>query len=126
VKVVIDMNLSPEWEAVLRRHGIQAVHWSTVGKPQATDAEIMVWARATGHTVFTHDLGFGALLAAAAARGPSVIQVRTQDVTPGCLETVLVTALQAHRAALENGALVTVDEARSRVRILPLERSGRV
>ena len=86
----------------------------------------MAWANATGHVVFTHDLGFGGLLAATDAQGPSVIQVRTQDVTPGHLETLLVAALRTHQAVLEEGALVTVDEARSRVRILPIRRSDRV
>ena len=119
------MNLSPEWVAVLRRHGFQADHWSTVGDPRAVDAEIMAWAHANGHVVFTHDLGFGALLATTTEQGPSVIQVRTQDVTPGHLESVLIAALQAHTAAIEEGALVTVDEARSRVRILPLRGSER-
>jgi predicted nuclease of predicted toxin-antitoxin system len=85
----------------------------------------MAWANATGHIVFTHDLGFGALLAATAAQGPSVIQVRTQDVTPRHLETLLVSALRAHQVVLEEGALVTVDEARFRARILPLKQSIR-
>jgi hypothetical protein len=31
VKLVIDMNMSPEWVAELGRHGWSAVHWSTVG-----------------------------------------------------------------------------------------------
>lgn len=126
MKLVVDMNLSPEWVAVLERHGWETVHWSTVGNPRAADAEIMAWANATGHVVFTHDLGFGGLLAATDAQGPSVIQVRTQDVTPGHLETLLVAALRTHQAVLEEGALVTVDEARSRVRILPIKRSDRV
>jgi predicted nuclease of predicted toxin-antitoxin system len=119
------MNLSPDWVAVLQHHGWETIHWSTVGNPRATDPEIMAWAKATGHVVFTHDLGFGGLLAAAGAEGPSIIQVRTQDVTPGHLEIVLVTALRTHQAVLEDGALVTVDEARSRVRILPIKRSER-
>ena len=55
-----------------------------------------------------------------------MIQVRTQDITPGHLESIVVAALQAHGAVLEDGALMTVDEARSRVRILPLKRSDRV
>jgi predicted nuclease of predicted toxin-antitoxin system len=45
VNLVIDMNLSPEWVAVLRRHGWDAVHWSTVGNPRATDPDIMARAR---------------------------------------------------------------------------------
>jgi len=122
VKLVIDMNLSPDWVAVLQRHGWEAAHWSSVGNPRAPDAELMAWAKASAYVVFTHDLDFGAILAVTAAQGPSVFQVRTQDVSPPHLEPIVVAALGEHAAALEAGALVTVDEARSRVRILTITR----
>ncbi len=77
MKLLIDMNLSPEWVDELESHGWHAVHWSTVGVPAATDRMIMDWAREHGYVVFTHDLDFGAVLAATRAIGPSVIQVRT-------------------------------------------------
>jgi len=53
-----------------------------VGLPNAGDDDVMQWARTGGWIVFTHDLDFGTLLAIAGERGPSVIQVRTQDVLP--------------------------------------------
>ena len=117
--LVIDMNLSPLWVQALADRGWQAVHWSTVGNPRAKDSEIMEWARSTGYVVFTHDLDFGAILAATGLIGPSVLQVRAQDVTPDHLGNIVSQALHKHRDALERGALVTVDETRSRVRILP-------
>lgn len=120
MKILIDMNLSPRWSDVLRRHGWEAVHWSTVGDPRAPDRAIMTWARDNGHIVFTHDLDFGVLLASTRANAPSVLQVRTQDVTPEHLESLVVAVLRQHEAELDAGALVTVDEVRSRVRILPL------
>lgn len=46
MKLLIDMNLSPEWVGVLHRRGIASVHWSTIGDPRAADAVIMDWARA--------------------------------------------------------------------------------
>jgi predicted nuclease of predicted toxin-antitoxin system len=82
VKVLIDMNLSPDWVAVLQGQGWPAVHWSTVGDPRATDRTIMDWAVANGSIVFTHDLDFGTMLALTHATGPSVLQVRGQDVLP--------------------------------------------
>jgi predicted nuclease of predicted toxin-antitoxin system len=45
VRIVVDMNLSPDWVGVLVRHGWEAVHWSMVGDPRAADPEIMSWAR---------------------------------------------------------------------------------
>ena len=120
MKILIDMNLTPQWVAVLEAHGWQAVHWSAVGNPRASDRTIMEWAQENGYIVFTHDLDFGALLTATRTTGPSVIQVRTQDVTPSGLEDTLVEVLQSYRPVLESGALVVVEESRSRVRILPL------
>lgn len=80
----------------------------------------MEWARAHGHVVLTHDLDFGILLALTAAGSPSVVQVRTRDVTPEHLVRLLPPVLRAHETALEAGAIVTLDEANARVRLLPL------
>jgi hypothetical protein len=62
MKILIDMNLSPDWTAVFRAQGWEAVHWSTTGNPRAADRVVMDWARANGYAVFTHDLDFGSLL----------------------------------------------------------------
>ena len=120
VNVLIDMNLSPDWVPVLPRHGWPAVHWSTVGDPRATDRTIMDWAVANGYIVFTHDLDFGTMLALTHATGPSVLQVRAEDVLPDHLTGVVIAALTQHNADLASGALVVVDESRCRVRVLPI------
>ena len=54
LKFLVDMNLSPQWVPVLRKHGWQAVHWSTLGDPGASDKDIMDWARDHQYVVFTH------------------------------------------------------------------------
>jgi predicted nuclease of predicted toxin-antitoxin system len=41
MKIVLDMNLSPDWVPVLGNAGYDAVHWSTVGDPGASDRVIM-------------------------------------------------------------------------------------
>jgi len=66
-------------------------------------------------------LDFGVLLALTQAESPSVVQVRTQDVFPEVLGNRLIEVLQEHEATLEKGALLTVDEAKARVRVLPFE-----
>jgi predicted nuclease of predicted toxin-antitoxin system len=114
------MNLSPAWVTVLEGHNWPAIHWSKVGDPRASDQEIMAWAQANGYTVFTHDLDFGMLLAVTRARGPSVIQIRGQDVLPAHQEKLIVAVLQEYGSLLEVGALIVVDESKLRVRILPL------
>lgn len=119
MKILIDMNLSPAWVDIFSKYEIEAVHWSSVGDPRATDRIIMKWASTNGYIVFTHDLDFGALLAATQASSPSVIQVRTQEILPAQLETIVINAINQFRTSLMAGALITVDEMRSRVRILP-------
>jgi len=120
MKLLIDMNLPPEWVKVFKRHGWEVLHWSEVGDLDAADHVIMEWARGNGYIIFTHDLDFGAILAITHAKGPSVIQVRTQDVTPGHLEELVVNALRQYESLLEEGALIIVDESKLRARILPL------
>jgi predicted nuclease of predicted toxin-antitoxin system len=120
MKILIDMNLSPEWTTVFAAQGWEAVHWSTIGDPRAADRLVMDWARANGYTVFTHDLDFGSLLAATQAKGPSVIQVRTQDVLPSRLSGLVVRVLSEYESAIQSGVLISVDEAGSRVRLLPI------
>ncbi len=120
LKLLIDMNLSPDWVDVLRGQGWSAVHWSTVGDRRASDQVILNWAAHRGYTVFTHDLDFGAILAASHAVGPSVIQVRVRDVLPDNLQDMVITALKSHISDLSSGALLVVDFNRSRIRILPI------
>ncbi len=67
MKILIDLNLSPEWTLVFGKYGIESLPWSTVGDPRAIDRVIMNWARVNSYVVFTHDLDFGALLAATQA-----------------------------------------------------------
>jgi len=122
MKLLLDMNLSPTWVRFLEENGFEAVHWSTTGAPTATDAVIMAWARERGFVVVTHDLDFSALLASTEAVGPSVIQVRTQDVLPDAVGADVVRVLREHRAALDEGAIVSIDELASRVRVLPIRR----
>jgi len=50
-----------------------------------------------------------------------VIQVRTQDVTPAAIGKLVVSALHQFQPELEKGALIILDEARARARILPLK-----
>lgn len=120
IGLVVDISLPPAWVDVFTKHGWPAVHWSTVGDPRAKDRAVMAWAREHGHVVFTHDLDFGTLLALTRAIGPSVIQIRSHDVLPEHLEQMVVTTIRAYESQLLQGAIVTLDESRGKVRILPI------
>jgi predicted nuclease of predicted toxin-antitoxin system len=123
VKLPVDMNLSPSWIERLAGHGFEAVHWSSVGAATAPDVEILTWANEHQFVVITNDLDFSAILAAGGRDGPSVVQLRTQDLLSESAARIVVRALEAHREDVERGALLSIDEAGTRVRVLPLRRS---
>jgi len=119
MKLLVDMNLSPEWVRVLEEEGWEATHWSKIGDARASDSQIMTWAKENGYVIFTHDLDFGAILAATKAQSPSVLQIRTEDVNPHHIRNLVVSVLNQFKDHLEKGALISVDESTSRARILP-------
>jgi len=119
MKIIIDMNLSPEWCNALEHYQWEAKHWLHIGNPAAPDKDIMLWAKENNHVVLTHDLDFGTILATTNAEGPSVIQVRTQDITPDHLAPLVNDALHQYQQIIEAGALITIDEGRARARVLP-------
>jgi predicted nuclease of predicted toxin-antitoxin system len=120
MRILLDMNLPPRWVEFLGERGIEATHWSAVGDPRAGDGVIMAWARHHGCVVFTHDLDFSAILAATHAQGPSILQVRTQDVMPEHIGEHVVEVIRSHIDVLEGGAIISVHVAEARVRILPI------
>ncbi len=120
MNLLLDMNLSPVLARLLSSHRHDVVHWSEVGDCRATDVTILAWAREQGRVLVTHDLDFGAVLADTEAVGPSVIQIRVQDLlAPQTAETI-ASAIEVARPAILRGAIVTIHEDRSRIRILPL------
>lgn len=120
MRLIIDMNLSPAWVEFLEQAGFEAAHWSRLGAHDATDPELMAFATAHGYVVLTHDLDFGAILAASRGNGPSVVQIRADDLTPSAIGSQIITALGQAQTALAVGALVTVDPGRSRITLLPI------
>ena len=120
MRLLLDMNLSPLWLETLHAAGFDAVHWSSVGRADAADEEILQFAFANHMVVLTQDLDFGILLASTGAGRPSVVQLRSDDVLPERIGRRVVEALRQIDAELDAGALVTIDPKRIRVRILPV------
>ena len=84
----------------------------------------MAYARVNGYVVLTHDLDFGAILAATHGEKPSVVQIRAEEVSPDVIGKQVIVALRQMASELEEGALLTVDPNRTRLRVLPLPPRG--
>lgn len=120
MKIVVDMNLSPDWVAIFQRNGIDSTHWSDIGDPRAADRVILKWAGDHQQIVLTHDLDFGTALALTHATGPSVVLLRAQDNLPKGSEATVIEVLRHYESELASGAILVIDEHRSKVRLLPL------
>ena len=120
MRILIDMNLSPRWADVFSKHNIEALHWSSIGAADASDTEIMAYAKVNDFVVFTHDLDFSTILAITHNEKPSVIQIRTGDISPAVAAPLVINVLRVAEDEIERGALITVDLKKYRLRILPL------
>ena len=123
MKLLLDMNLSPLLAIEMTLAGFEAVHWSAVGAINATDPELMAFAAQHGYVVVTHDLDFGAILAASPLNGPSVVQIRADNLEASVVGH-LIAATKQSKQSLERGALMIVDTHRTRVRVLLLRQAG--
>ncbi|MCP4589845.1 MAG: hypothetical protein GY842_03805 [bacterium] len=120
MKLVIDMNLTPDWVGVIAQIGFEAVHWAQVGDPKAPDEEILEWASRNDRVIFTNDLDFSRLVALTRATGPSILQIRGRRLLPEDSGELVARALSKCQEELEAGALVVIDENTWRARILPI------
>jgi len=120
MKILIDMNLSPRWADTFTSAGFEAAHWSSIGSPETPDQQIMEFAAQFDWVVFTHDLDFGAILAVTHGLKPSVVQIRSEAVSPEQVAHLVLSGITQMRSELEAGVLMTIDPRRTRIRLLPL------
>ncbi len=120
MKILVDMNLSPRWVDFLIGAGHEVRHWSQVGPNDAHDEVVLRWAIDHNHVVFTSDLDFGAILAATKDRRTSVVQLRSDLLTPDAIGALVLAALRQSHQELSDGALISIEPARARLRVLPL------
>ncbi|GHV90683.1 hypothetical protein AGMMS50268_11860 [Spirochaetia bacterium] len=120
MKILVDMNLSPEWADYLIGNSLEAVHWSSCGSPDSPDTAIMTYAKEHNFVVLTNDLDFGTILALTHYEKPSVIQIRSGVLSPIRIGGSVTSAIKKLSTEIEQGALVTIDLNKIRLHLLPL------
>jgi predicted nuclease of predicted toxin-antitoxin system len=96
------------------------VHVGDAGLASASDDEILAAAAGLGAVVVTLDADVHALLAMSRASGPSVLRLRVQGKSAEQIAALVLVAIAAVKADLARGAVATANEAKVRVRRLPL------
>lgn len=120
MKLLLDVNISPSVAARLRSAGHDAVRATEVLDARASDASIVATALGLDAVVVTRDQDFSMLVALSGATRPSIINLRVSAVDASALAALIEAVVREVQVDLQAGAIVTVDDARMRVRTLPL------
>ena len=116
MRFLVDMNLSPRIADRLREQGHDAIHALDRGQGDLPDHEIFERAAEERRVVITFDLDFGEIAGRANERRSGVILLRLKRAGRSYLEDRLKIAIAEAGNALEEGAVVLVEDARIRVR----------
>ncbi|MCI0691936.1 DUF5615 family PIN-like protein [candidate division KSB1 bacterium] len=115
-----DMGIAGSTMNWLKSKGHDAKHLRDEGLQRLPDDDIFAKAENEGRIILTFDLGFGDIAAAAGTMLPSIIIFRLLDQRPTNVNRRLDVVLQEAAAALSQGAIISVDEIRYRIRRLPI------
>ena len=120
MKFLADMGISQSTVNWLRERGFDAIHLREKGLQRISDTAIIEKAKEEGRVILTCDLDFGDIMAASGGICPSVIIFRLEDERPGNMNKRLAQVLEESFDALEKGAIISVEETRHRIRLLPI------
>jgi predicted nuclease of predicted toxin-antitoxin system len=125
MKLLLDQGLPHSAATMLSEKGIDTIHVMEIGYAQAEDQDILLKAGEEGRVIVTIDSDFHALVALTGETFPSVIRLRMQGLTAQGLTDLLASVLDQCREYLEQGALVTVQSDKVRIRKLPIAPKSR-
>jgi predicted nuclease of predicted toxin-antitoxin system len=119
MRFLADMGVSSGVVEWLRNHGHDAKHLRDEGLHRMPNGEIFAKAIHENRIIITFDLDFGEIVALAKGKTASVILFRLHNTRTSHLLDRLSAVLKDSASALEEGAVVVVEESRHRVRYLP-------
>lgn len=123
MRFLADMGVDIRVVQWLRQNGHDAKHLRDEGLHRIPNGEIFVKAISENRVIVTFDLDFGEIVALSQGERASVILLRLHNTRTPHLIKRLTTVLADATEALEQGAVVVVEESRHRIRYLPLGRT---
>lgn len=120
MRFLCDMGVSRKVSRWLNQQGHESSHLGEEGLTRLPNGQIFAKAIAENRVVLTFDLDFGEIASMAGDCVASVVVFRLQNGRAQHVIDRLAVALEKATEALDNGAIVTVEEARIRIRQLPI------
>lgn len=120
IRLLADMNISPQTATFLQQQGWDIVRVSEVLPATASDERILEFARREERVVVTQDLDFSTLLALSGYNQPSLITLRLLASDPDTVNQKLIEVLPGIEQELEEGCAVTIEDTAVRIRRLPI------
>ncbi|MBC7226654.1 MAG: DUF5615 family PIN-like protein [Thermoflexales bacterium] len=120
MKFLLNMNIPRSLGVLLAVEGHTCRHAGDIGMSQASDEAILQEARAQSEVILTHDLDYGHLLALSGEPSPSVVIFRLRNSHPKNLLIRLMSVWAEIEEPLQKGAIVILEDAAVRVRLLPI------
>jgi predicted nuclease of predicted toxin-antitoxin system len=120
MRFLADMGVALPVIQCLRAAGHEAIHLREEGLQKLPDEEIFLKAASERRILITFDLDFGEILALSGNQSISVLLFRFHNTRTPHVIARLEKVLEESGSALEQGAIIVVEDFRHRVRRLPL------
>jgi predicted nuclease of predicted toxin-antitoxin system len=120
MRFLVDNSLSPHLAVALSRASHDAVHVRDRGLAEADDETIFEAAAREQRVIIAQDTDFGTILAMRGAPYPSLILFRCQAKSTEAVLALLMANIPTVSTDLKAGAIVVIEDARIRVRRLPI------
>ncbi len=121
MRFLADMGVSMKVADWLRDQGHDVIHLRDEQLQRLDDGSIFEKARSESRVLITFDLDFGEIAALTGDKSCGIILFRLRNTRAPHVLMRLMSVLRVSSAELETGAVVTVEDSRHRVRMLPIQ-----
>ena len=122
MRFLADMGISQRVVTWLRAQGHDAIHLRDEGLQTLADSVIFIKAVRESRIILTWDLDFTEILALSKTGIVSAVVFRLMNARSAHVITRLERVLCESAQDLDEGAIISVEEGRHRIRLLPLGR----
>ncbi|MGB3535552.1 MAG: DUF5615 family PIN-like protein [Microcoleaceae cyanobacterium] len=120
IKLLADMNISPQTVTFLQQQGWDIIRVSDVLPMATSDIEILNFARQENRVIVTYDLDFSMLVALSGNNQPSLITLRVSSTNPIMITQKILEIIPQIETELQAGCAITISDDNLRIRRLPI------